>query len=41
MYASTDDSKAEENEHFYGDLQEVVDKAGRKETLVLMGDFYA
>lgn len=41
VYAPTDGSKAEEKERFYSDLQEVVNKSGRKEILVVMGDFNA
>ena len=41
VYAPTDGSKVEEKERFYSDLQEVIDKLGRKETLVIMGDLNA
>ena len=41
VYAPTDDSKREEKERFHCDLQVAVNKVGRKETMVLMGDFNA
>ena len=41
VYAPRDGSKVEEKECFYSDLQEVIAKLGRKETLVIMGDFNA
>ena len=41
VYAPMDGGKVEEKKHFYNDLQEVIDKLGGKEALVIMGDFNA
>ena len=41
VYAPTDGSNVEEKERFYSDLQGVIDKLDRKETLGIMGDFNA
>ena len=38
VYAPTDGSKDEGKERFYCDLQEIINKSGRKETLVVKGD---
>lgn len=41
VYAPTDGSKDEEKESFHCDLQEVIDKLSKMNTLVVMGDFNA
>ena len=38
LYAPTNDSTSEVKEHFYSELQKVIEKVGRKETLIVMGD---
>ena len=38
VYFPTDDSKSEAEEKFYAELQRVVEEAGRREILIVMGD---
>ena len=41
MYAPTNDSRSEVNEHFHIELHKVSEEVGRKETLMAMGDLNA
>ena len=41
VYAPTNDSKKETKEQFYNELQNVIEKVGKKETLIVMGDLNA
>ena len=38
VYAPTNGSRSEVQEHFYNELQKVTEKVGRKEILIVMGD---
>ena len=41
VYAPKNDSRSEVKEHLYSELQKVIEKVGRKETLIVMGDLNA
>ena len=41
VYAPTNDSRSEVNEHFRIELHKVTEEVGRKETLMAMGDLNA
>ena len=41
VYAPSNNSRSEVKEHFYSELQKVIEKVGRKETLLVMGDLNA
>ena len=41
VYAPMNGSRSEVKEHFYSELQRVLEKVGRKETLLFMGDLNA